>query len=282
MDEPTINTVVTMTSWVGRIRKVGLAIHTFMQSQTVKPDIFYLVLSHKEFADVSALPDDLKRICKIYNVQLLWCNENDYCFKRWYVFPKHYNDLVISIDDDIIFHPKLIETAQTHKHETNHIYNIFKDLTFTYKFKPNDTKDFSLPFNASILYNMIGCSVICPKSFPLDVMTVKNLHIRRILCPYCDEQWLKPFTIMNDTLIGFLPFDSHDAIIDTVMQRNSTWKKMCPVYDGFQVRNYQLFINLIAYPDHLRKWLGIYPSYNYEFFFKKGISKCLQITRSNA
>lgn len=271
-------TIVTMTSWSKRINAVGFDIEVFFKNQTCLPDIFYLVLAVKEFPNkLDSLPHDLISICNKYNVIIKWCDDNDYCFKRWYVYPEHYDDLVITIDDDIIFDDHLVEVANTHINERNRIYNVFKDLTYSYKFTPNDSKNFDLSDELSLRYRWLGCSVVCPHTFPLEVFSDRNLILRRHLCPICDETWLKPFSIMNDTEIGYLPFDYHKCTVDEAMQSNATWQKLCTNYDGFQARDYQLFVNLISFPEHLTKWMKIYPSYNLEFYLKKGIYNCLSI-----
>lgn len=274
-------TIVTMTSWKKRISSVGFDIAVFFKTQTCLPDAFYLVLAEEEFPNkLASLPNDLLVICAKYNVIIKWCKINDFCFKRWYVYPEHYNDLVITIDDDILFDTHLVELAKEHINERNRIYNVFKDLTYTYKFKPNDSKNFNLTDELSLRYRWLGCSVVCPQSFPLDVFAERNLILRRHLCPYCDETWLKPFSIMNDTEIGYLPFDYHKSTVDQSMQNNATWQKLCTNYDGFQARDYQLFINLISFPQHLLKWLTIYPTYNLEFYLSKGIHNCLRIAHT--
>ena len=93
--------VITMTSWTKRIQYVAKTIYYFLKTQTVKPDMFYLWLAEDEFPNKEKdLPEDLLTICSVFNVQIKWTKYNEYAFKRWYVYPKHNDDLVISIDDD--------------------------------------------------------------------------------------------------------------------------------------------------------------------------------------
>ena len=55
-----MQTIVTMTSWSGRIEHVGSSIFRFFKTQTKLPDIFYLWLSEEEFPNKeNDLPKDL-------------------------------------------------------------------------------------------------------------------------------------------------------------------------------------------------------------------------------
>ena len=93
--------VLTMTSWVKRINHVAKSIYRFLQTQTIKPDYCYLWLAEEEFPNrENDLPHELLLVCEALNVRICWTKYNEYAFKRWYVYPKHNDDLVISIDDD--------------------------------------------------------------------------------------------------------------------------------------------------------------------------------------
>ncbi|WP_291631455.1 hypothetical protein [Clostridium sp.] len=99
-----MKTVVTMTSWTKRINCVARSIYYFMKTQTVKPDLFYLWLAEEEFPNKEKdLPNDLLMIIEGLHITLKWIKKNTYCHKRWNVYPEHMEDLVISIDDDVIY-----------------------------------------------------------------------------------------------------------------------------------------------------------------------------------
>ena len=106
-----MKTIVTMTSWKQRINMVSEFIYIFLTSQTIKPDIFYLWLSADEFpSQFAELPRELLLVSKHLGVTIKFCPGNDYVFKRWNVYPEHYNDLVISVDEDQFYDVDLIIT----------------------------------------------------------------------------------------------------------------------------------------------------------------------------
>ena len=121
-----MKTVVTMTSYPKRINAVAEFIYIFFNTQTVKPDYFYLWLSEEEFPKKElSLPVELVRVCRYFNVCIRWVPYNDGCTKRWNVYPTHYNDIVVAIDEDNIYDFHLIEQMQSYSKSTNTIYAVF-------------------------------------------------------------------------------------------------------------------------------------------------------------
>lgn len=281
MEQPQV--VITMTSWKGRISVVGKCIYYFFTRQTEKPDIFYLWLSAEEFPNREKdLPVDLLAVIDAFGVRLCWTDKNDFIYKRWNVYPKHYSDLVISIDDDILFDGRLVEVAKKHVYEQNVVYGIFKDLMYSYSFVPNKTRDYNVTEPLSLRYRWLGCSVICPNSFPLLALSADNTILRDRICRRCDETWLKPFSLMNNTQIGYLDFEYKKALVyGSLQNKDATWHHLCKKYDGYMVRDYQLWVNLYYFPEHLERFKQVFPDYNAEFYEKKGLDFCLGVLREN-
>lgn len=276
-----MQTVVTMTSWKGRIDFVSRSIYRFFKTQTKLPDIFYLWLSEEEFPNrENDLPKELLLIIKYFNVKLKWLPYNDRNFKRWYVYPTHYFDLVISIDDDQILDSTLVEEAEKHKNEKNIIYNIFKDLTFEYVFLPKKPYNYKLENLVSTKFVWLGCSIVCPETFPLEAISPENSEIRRKICKRCDESWLKPFSLMNDTKISYFNFKHKN---DTKLPENGTWRKLMKRYNSFTFREYQLYICLKYFPKHYDKFKKIYPTYTtyYKEMLKIDTTTILKFLNNN-
>jgi hypothetical protein len=250
--------VVTLTSWSKRISSVGKMIYSFFSKQTVKPDVFYLWLSKEEFPNKeSDLPKDLLLVCKNFDVKICWTETNEYNFKRWNVYPKHYDDLVISIDDDIVFPNTLVAEALKHKYESNRIYNIFKNLTYFY-FKDGKLQSIRNS-TTTILNNWISCSVVCPRSFPLQMFDSKYKDLHFKICKRCDETWNKPFSLLNNTPIGFLPFMFKRT---TLCDNNPTFKIVLnKVIRGYTYRELQLFYVLDTFPELFKRFVETYPAY---------------------
>ena len=281
MEQPQV--VITMTSWKGRIHVVGKCIYYFFTRQTEKPDVFYLWLSAEEFPNREKdLPADLLAVVEAFGVRLCWTETNEYIYKRWNIYPQHYSDMVISIDDDILFDSRLVEVAKKHLSESNVVYGIFKDLMYSYAFVPGKTRDYNLSEPLSLRYRWLGCSVICPNSFPMEAMSDENKVLRDKICRRCDETWLKPFSLMNDTKIGYLDFEyKHSLVYGALQNKDATWYHLYKSYDGFMVRDYQLWVNLYHFPEHLERFKQVFPDYNAEFYEKKGIDFCLGVLHEN-
>lgn len=177
-----MKTVVTMTSWTKRIDVCAAAIERFMEFQTIKPDLFYLWLAEEEFPNKS-IPAELTAAIKKYDVLLRWTVKNEYCHKRWHVYPTHFEDLVISIDDDVMYQPNLVELARTCTHITN-LWNLRTDA----RFKP-------------MRVFMCGQCVVPPKTFPLEAYDTKYDAARMAVCPRCDECWINTFLLKDNIYV---------------------------------------------------------------------------------
>lgn len=257
------NIVITMTSYPARIHNVARAIHNFLSTQTVKPNIFYLWLSIAEFPNKEYdLPVELLKICKYFNIQISWVKDNEYCHKRWYVYPKHFNDFVFSIDDDTAYEPDLIENVISSEIPEKTIFNIFKDQTYLgiytgirlIKYK-NATDN-----SPSIYKTYLGQCVFPPKTFPLNAFSDKMIELRKKICPVCDESWFNPFLKYNNIKIASLDYNQN--IIESINNINPTWKtSFSQLYNTFSKQDLQLYIVLRSFPDLFKKWQKIFPSY---------------------
>ena len=196
-----MKTVVTMTSYPKRIAEVGKFIYRFFKTQTCRPDYFYLWLSTKNFPNKEKdLPADLLLVCEAFGVIISWVNYDDGCMKRWNVYPKHYNDYVVAVDEDNLYDYDLVKVMKTLP--TGKIYTVFDELanylvpSKGINFKYRHYSKLKLP-NHSIRMKLSGNSVIPPNTFPLDAINPAYLENRLMYCPKCDESWLQPFYRCN-------------------------------------------------------------------------------------
>lgn len=274
-----MKTVITMTSWTKRIHAVGKAIYRFLKTQTEKPDLFYLWLAEEEFPNKEGdLPQNLLLICEAFNIQICWTKDNEYCFKRWYVYPKHYEDLVISIDDDVIYDKNLIKLmkefakketkAVVHYHGKGGLIEIKNGIEYlpSHKFIYKDVRN----------YIMCQCAFL-PNSFPLDAWTDENIAIRKKICPKCDESWLHPFLIKNNIpIICFRTFTDEDASVQTVAIRNILHFDLVTI-NGKKYKRADLYKYLVLkkFPDLATAWKHVFPNYDLNKFGTMSIDKLL-------
>jgi hypothetical protein len=272
MNEPKI--VITMTSWVKRINYVAKAIYRFLTTQLDKPDIFYLWLSEEEFPNKEKdLPEDLLLICNTFNIKISWTKENEYCHKRWYVYPLHYNDIVIAIDDDCIYDKNLINFARTIAYNKI-VYTIFNNLTNEMFFN-NDIKiNYKLSTSCSNKIKLSGNSIYPPGTFPLEAISEENIKLRKKYCKKCDESWIMPFLIFNniprsysykqDVKCNFKdPKYKNSALYYSYQSKNIHWKHL------------QIYIVLRLFPQLMNSWKHVFPAYNDKQYKNKSIDELI-------
>lgn len=100
--------IVSMTSFPARINRVWLAVESIFR-QKVKPDKILLCLTKSQIPDVSALPRELQEMQR-KGLEIIFCNEKIRSHtKYWSAFSQYPNDIIITVDDDIIYRSDLIE-----------------------------------------------------------------------------------------------------------------------------------------------------------------------------
>lgn len=115
--------IVTISSWPNRIENVYYVINSILEN-TIKPDKIIINLSYDDFninplekdkeIYYKVLPTDLQILIKYYSniIEVIWYNDKE--LKSWkkhlYVLNKaHDEDIIVCIDDDIIYNKKFLE-----------------------------------------------------------------------------------------------------------------------------------------------------------------------------
>ena len=101
--------IVSLTSFPARINYVSKVIQR-MLIQTVKPDEIILWLSIEQFPQKEKeLPVSLLELKK-YGVKIEWCEGDMKAYKKFLpAFKQYPDDLVIILDDDLIYHTDIVE-----------------------------------------------------------------------------------------------------------------------------------------------------------------------------
>ena len=102
--------IVSVTSYPARIRSVALALETIYE-QTRKLDKVVLWLAASQFPNRDDdLPKELLKLVFEKGLEIQWCDDDLKPHKKYYyAFQKYPDDLVITIDDDILYPPQRIE-----------------------------------------------------------------------------------------------------------------------------------------------------------------------------
>lgn len=107
------NVIVSLTSFPARIGEVWKTIIS-IKSQTFRPEKIILWLSKEEF-EKEEVPEELKRLQDGF-FDIRWVDGNIRSHKKYYYAFKEFTDkIVITMDDDVYYHPDTIKFLyQTH------------------------------------------------------------------------------------------------------------------------------------------------------------------------
>ena len=112
--------IASLTSFPARIQSVHKAIKSILL-QTTRPQKVVLWLADEQFRE-QELPSQLLKLCK-YGLEIKYCNDLRSHKKYYYALQDQAeNELVITFDDDIIYHPNTIRRlVDTHNLYPNDI-----------------------------------------------------------------------------------------------------------------------------------------------------------------
>ena len=105
------NLIVTLTSWKGRINLISKNLERLLNN-TIKPKKLILNLAKEEFPRQNLeLPQEILKLLKNYkNFEIFWVEKNNNVFKKLIpTLNRFQNDLIITVDDDILYPYNSIE-----------------------------------------------------------------------------------------------------------------------------------------------------------------------------
>ena len=201
--------LVSMTSYPGRIKNVGMAIFLLLTKQTKQPDEIHLWLAEPQFPNKEAdLPMDLRKVLAHPKVVLHWTQKDTYCHKRHEIFHYcHPNDCVFIIDDDTFHKDTLISTVmEYHTKYPNAVISYNNGTLHQYQGK-------HILYNASPnggpytnLGRINGNSMFPAHIMPKEVYSYDYANQRDYCTPICDESWITPWLVYYDIPIIWLNF----------------------------------------------------------------------------
>ena len=255
-----MKTIVTMTSWKKRIQYVHKVIEQFIR-YPANFDKIYLWLAEPEFPNKEKdLPEELQQMMEHPRFEIRWTKLNEYNHKRWYVYPEHYNDIVVSVDDDAVYNIVNVCKAISYAVDNHCIVNL-ADLFYSNVFNHSIHKEVIHWYQDEPNFYTTFCAqcVIPPRTFPCDCLRECCLDIRRKICQRCDESWINPFLI-NDGVKIYTP----NYIISRPAEyekENTTWEIMNAGKGKFAFRDVQLFAVLNKFKSLYWAWINKFPGY---------------------
>lgn len=193
--------IVSLTSYPARIKKVWLVVKTLLNQKKIDNFAIILWLSREQFPDeMESLPDNLKHLCS--NGLIIRFVDDDLKShkKYFYAFKEFPNNVVITVDDDVLYPSNLVYTLfSAHQKFTDCVICnrgtvIRKD--FPYK-EWEQVENYMTPQN-NILPTGIGGVLYPPKSYNKAIFSVDAI---KQTCLYGDDLWLNFMCRINETEI---------------------------------------------------------------------------------
>lgn len=195
------NIVVSFTSYPERILTIDKVIESIL-NQTILPDKIILYLSVDEFENFNKMPN-LRRYEK-YGFEIHWCDENLKSHKKWfYALQEYLDDLIITIDDDILYNNTAFENLlKYHRLYPNAIIARRAHLITC------NSDESIAPYNdwyieCSLYVGIPRMDLLATTGagtlFPPHIFNkeVFNTDIFMKICPYADDIWMKIMEIYN-------------------------------------------------------------------------------------
>ena len=189
-DENKQNIVVSFTSTAARIKHVFPTLNS-LAVQTRKPDLVVLWLSKDEF-----FPKRIIAKIAAMGIQIEFRKDIGPNTKYHYAFAEYKNDLIITVDDDIIYHKEMIQELYTtfSKYPDMVIARRVHKIRFDFDRQPVKYKDWIWEYKDSekpsheLLATGVGGVLYPPAITKLKCWEKTNfLNV----CPACDDIWLK-------------------------------------------------------------------------------------------
>ena len=196
------NIIVSLTSFPKRIKNVHLTIKSILR-QTLKPNKIILWLAKNEFIKKQKnLPINLLLLIK-KGLTIKFLKKDLKSYKKLIPCLKNYpNNLIITIDDDIIYRKDTIE--KLYKNYLKYPKDIHAHRVTQFKYESGKFQIIAGGYhyykNSSFLNKLTGVGGVLypPNSFYKDVLK-ENLFMK--LAPTNDDQWFWVQAILNNVRI---------------------------------------------------------------------------------
>ena len=242
------NLIVSLTSFPARIDVVYLSIKSLL-NQTQRPQKVVLWLGEAQFPKGEAgLPHSLLAL-KPLGLDIEFCEDLKAHKKYFFAFQKYPNNLIVTVDDDVIY-PKnllavLMETHLTYPHSI--VANRVRLMELEgANFKPyrgwkinevgaqNPSKNLFSTGVGGVLYQ--------PQFFPKSFFDIEG--IKQTNCS-ADDIWLKAGQVVNNIPVAFtdyyfnqfieIPHSQKESLYSTLVFENGNDQQIIAVFDYFGI-----------------------------------------------
>lgn len=193
--------IVSLTSYPARIQNLWMVIKTLLNQKGIDNYKVILWLSEIQFPKgIDSLPKSLMQlIAKGLDVRFVSDDLKSHK-KYYYAFKEYPNNIVITVDDDVLYPPRLVKTLlDVHKRYSNCVIcnrGIKIDKIKSYS-KWENVDQFLIPQN-NILPTGIGGVLYPPHCYNKCIFDVKAI---KATCINGDDLWLNFMCRLNDTKV---------------------------------------------------------------------------------
>ena len=223
-DEKKQRIIVSMTSFPVRLGKVHMAIESIFR-QSVLPDKIILYLTKSQVGDIEGLPQALLSM-RQRGLEIKLCQEPIRSHTKYYMAFRDYpDDIVITVDDDVIYRSDLIETLlKFHNVYPNSIIvnwakKIVSDSTgksYYNQWPETVEEDIGKEAPKYLLFG-VGGVLYPPRCMYEDCL---NCDMIQKLSLTADDVWLSAMAILKGTTFVYTGYIQHHLPI--VIKNNET------------------------------------------------------------
>lgn len=219
--------IVSLTSYPARINNLQPTLDSLF-AQTRQPDKIILWLADTEFSNKEAdLPPYLTDLAHQGKIIIEWCKNLKPHKKYFYALQKYRNDIVITVDDDLLFAPDMSACLLNSYAEFPHAVSTMrshimrcegKHFTEYAQFDHEQNKLIRIPSMRLLATNGAG------SLFPPNLLKLKYFDEELIteICLDTDDLWLKAIEVLSD--VPVVQARTHRKLIYVEnSQNNALW-----------------------------------------------------------
>lgn len=237
-EQRNLQIIVSLTSFPLRINKIWLVIETIFR-QSYKPDKIILWLSKEQFrGQINDIPPSLINLIS-RGLEIRFVEGDIKSHKKYfYVMQEFPESTIITIDDDVFYHSKVLENLINLSNQypksiiCNHAHYIKKVNNELVQYsKWENVRTVTEP-NDEILAVGVGGVLYPSRSLYRDF---NNLGLIARLCPLADDIWLHSMEKLQNTKIVKTPFNSRYLPIINSKNVTLTSKNVTEEYNDVQI-----------------------------------------------
>lgn len=208
--------IVSMTSYPPRIHSAVLALKTIYK-QIKLPDKVILWLAESEFPNkLDDLPVNLRRLIAEKGLTIRWCEEDLKSHKKYFWAFKEYPDaLVITVDDDVIYPPRLIESLYqsylVYPRAVSAVRACFIPISQDGEIPPYNSWPVGIDAFVSVPSLQLCATgsggVLYPASLFSGVQNLLDIEVIKRVCLYEDDLWLKAMEVVAGIPVVAVKFE---------------------------------------------------------------------------